>query len=324
MEISLLQKYMSFKGTAPAITKYYPYGECRNSTGDLGTDKLFTGQRLDDTGLYYYGARYYDPTIGRFISADPVIKSLNPQNFNRYSYVLNNPLKYIDPPGYVWTTFGTSTIDGRTYTIQQEYGSYRVADLSEGSYSGSMKGLSTIIAYVGTEFDRVGDYSYGGNYDSGPVVRVDVQTNLRAEPIPVNYVPEGSEQAKDLGNYGGRSLGFNISGFKFGVVNLRYQIYTAQELAGKTWHECFHYYEQTSEGLSWYAKYGVEYAVSRAFGSDHDSAYRNLTDEGQARMYEVNPSSMPPGNAQMLWDSFKQSAGSFLKDLITDMSKLKP
>ena len=39
------------------------YGDCRNSTGDLDTDKLFTGQRLDCTGLYYYGARYYDPVI---------------------------------------------------------------------------------------------------------------------------------------------------------------------------------------------------------------------------------------------------------------------
>ncbi|MFC1932263.1 hypothetical protein ACFLXU_01350 [Chloroflexota bacterium] len=40
--------------------KYYPYGGCRNSQGTLGTDKKFTGQRLDGTGLYYYNARYYD------------------------------------------------------------------------------------------------------------------------------------------------------------------------------------------------------------------------------------------------------------------------
>ena len=66
----------------------------------LGTDKLFTGQRLDDTGLYYYNARYYDPLIGRFISADSIVSDFkNPQAFNRYSYVLNNPLKYTDPSG---------------------------------------------------------------------------------------------------------------------------------------------------------------------------------------------------------------------------------
>ncbi len=36
------------------------------------SDKKFTGQRLDDTGLYYYNSRYYDPMIGRFISPDPL------------------------------------------------------------------------------------------------------------------------------------------------------------------------------------------------------------------------------------------------------------
>jgi RHS repeat-associated protein len=81
--------------------KYLPFGVCRNSP-DLPTDKLFTGQRLDGTGLYYYNARYYDPTIGRFISPDTVIADIyNPQCLNAYSYCLNNPLKYTDPTGNV-------------------------------------------------------------------------------------------------------------------------------------------------------------------------------------------------------------------------------
>jgi len=80
--------------------KYLPFGETR-ATIDIPTDKLFTGQRLDQTGLYYYNARYYDPTIGRFISPDIVIPNpANPQCFNRYSYCLNNPLKYTDPSGH--------------------------------------------------------------------------------------------------------------------------------------------------------------------------------------------------------------------------------
>jgi RHS repeat-associated protein len=75
-------------------------GACLQSP-DLPTDKLFTGQRLDGTGLYYYNARYYDPTIGRFISPDTVIQNpANPQCLNRYTYCLNNPLKYNDPSGF--------------------------------------------------------------------------------------------------------------------------------------------------------------------------------------------------------------------------------
>jgi RHS repeat-associated protein len=85
------------------VIQYYPFGVRRNSQGTLDTDKLFTGQRLDDTGLYFYNARYYDATIGRFISADPVVPDYtNPQSLNRYAYCLNNPLKYIDPTGHSW------------------------------------------------------------------------------------------------------------------------------------------------------------------------------------------------------------------------------
>jgi len=55
----------------------------------------------DNTGLYYYNARYYDPEIGRFISPDTIVPNpANPQSLNRYSYCLNNPLKYIDPSGH--------------------------------------------------------------------------------------------------------------------------------------------------------------------------------------------------------------------------------
>ncbi|MGI2336857.1 MAG: LamG-like jellyroll fold domain-containing protein [Dehalogenimonas sp.] len=88
-------------GAEDSSMKFTPFGECRNSTGDLATDKLFTGQRLDSTGLYYYGARYYDPAIGRFISADTIVQSLiDPQFLNRYQYGRNNPLKWIDPSGH--------------------------------------------------------------------------------------------------------------------------------------------------------------------------------------------------------------------------------
>lgn len=67
----------------------------------------FTGKERDtETGLDYFGARYYSAPQGRFTSADPMMGSANiqkPQTWNRYAYVANNPIKYIDPLGlFLW------------------------------------------------------------------------------------------------------------------------------------------------------------------------------------------------------------------------------
>jgi len=81
---------------------YYPYGEVRYATGELPTEFGFTGQRNESTiGLYDYHARWYNPSLGRFISADTIVpEPASPSDFNRYAYVRNSPLKYIDPSGH--------------------------------------------------------------------------------------------------------------------------------------------------------------------------------------------------------------------------------
>ncbi|MCP4529089.1 MAG: RHS repeat-associated core domain-containing protein [Aestuariibacter sp.] len=85
-------------------TLYYPYGEERWSAsgGTLTTDYGFTGQRRErGIGLYDYNARFYDPALGRFVSADTIVPSPgNPQSLNRYSYARNSPLNRIDPSGH--------------------------------------------------------------------------------------------------------------------------------------------------------------------------------------------------------------------------------
>ena len=61
----------------------------------------FTGKLHDETtGLSYFGARYYDPQVGRFMGFDPVgFDEKSPLSFNRYAYANNNPLKFVDPDG---------------------------------------------------------------------------------------------------------------------------------------------------------------------------------------------------------------------------------
>ncbi|MDW8186391.1 MAG: RHS repeat-associated core domain-containing protein, partial [Anaerolineae bacterium] len=91
----------NLSGSAIARQWYYPYGGVRASTGTLPTRRGYTGQLADETGLYFYNARYYSPLLGRFISADSIVPEPgNPQALNRYSYTYNNPLKYLDPSGH--------------------------------------------------------------------------------------------------------------------------------------------------------------------------------------------------------------------------------
>jgi len=81
---------------------YYPFGEIRMQGTNLPTDVGFTGQRFDShIKLIQMGARWYDPQIGRWISPDTIVPDpKNPQQLNRLTYGLNNPVKHSDPTGH--------------------------------------------------------------------------------------------------------------------------------------------------------------------------------------------------------------------------------
>ncbi len=94
-----------------SLARYDPYGVYRTKppstvNPDI-SDRGFTGHRMNNTGtndlgLVYMNARYYLPEIGRFISADSIVPDpQNPQSFNRYSYVLNSPMNFVDPTGHM-------------------------------------------------------------------------------------------------------------------------------------------------------------------------------------------------------------------------------
>ena len=93
--------------------EYLPFGEelsagvgnrttTEGYSGDLVRQKFTSKERDNETGLDFFEARYYTSTQGRFTSADPLqasAKRRNPQTWNRYTYGLNNPLRFTDPDG---------------------------------------------------------------------------------------------------------------------------------------------------------------------------------------------------------------------------------
>jgi RHS repeat-associated protein len=78
---------------------YGAFGSIYDQMGASGSPRRFTGKEFDgDVKLYYYGARYYDPYLGRFTTRDPA-----GQGLNWYVYANNNPLKFVDPDGRFFT-----------------------------------------------------------------------------------------------------------------------------------------------------------------------------------------------------------------------------
>jgi RHS repeat-associated protein len=91
---------------------HHAYGTVHEGNpAHLNTDRTFTGQKQDGTGLLYYNARYYDPTLGTFISPDTLVPDAGVLfDYNRYLYTRGNPLKYTDPSGHCAEEGRTSTV----------------------------------------------------------------------------------------------------------------------------------------------------------------------------------------------------------------------
>ncbi|MEW2708746.1 RHS repeat-associated core domain-containing protein [Streptomyces koyangensis] len=96
-------------GAGQLITrrKQLPFGAPRATTGtDWPGDRGFVGGTTDPTGYTHLGAREYDPTLGRFLSVDPLLLTDDPTQHNPYTYANNNPVTYADPTGEAYEECG--------------------------------------------------------------------------------------------------------------------------------------------------------------------------------------------------------------------------
>lgn len=95
-------------GAKRSLTQYDPFGKiCRferyGSKIKSGWQGFNDKQLDDESGLLFYGGRYYDPKLGRFMTADTFVPyASDPQSLNRYSYCRNNPVNLVDPSGHIF------------------------------------------------------------------------------------------------------------------------------------------------------------------------------------------------------------------------------
>jgi len=152
------------------------------ASGDSVRQQFTQKERDVETGLDYFGARYHSSVQGRFTSPDPLLSSgklTQPQSWNRYSYVINRPLKLVDPTGLDWGV--TEWVeDGVLHT------NYHWFDGKVGSYGGR--------DYRRVSFGASGHRDI--NADDGSVVRIS-NTGLIRQVIYAG--PSGSGTGGDNG-----------------------------------------------------------------------------------------------------------------------------
>ncbi|MFC3197068.1 DUF6443 domain-containing protein, partial [Parapedobacter deserti] len=172
-------------GMAKFVADYRPFGTVYNQ-GSIPSPKnryLYNGKELQDgSGYYDYGARFYDPVIGRWGSVDPLADEFD--NVSPYNYALNNPLRYIDPDGMaasdtttrnggilqeVWVTVNNFRWPTWTYHIPilgaaAESGN----NLSDGNYLLSVGNFGTSLAEL---------------YTAGLLSEVKIGTSLTKETV---------------------------------------------------------------------------------------------------------------------------------------------
>jgi RHS repeat-associated protein len=177
---------------------FYPFGGERTITNTCAQNYKFTGKERDsETGNDYFGARFYESNLGRFMSVDPSRKSANPsdpQGWNRYAYTLNNPLAFVDRNGK-WPT-------------SPHFGTWTHGDIVDRAFPGLSRHQRQIIkvasALVDRDLSRAGAPAhgmtpYGGDRnkaasDSNKIVR---DSEAAAQATQKQYADQGNKGLSD-------------------------------------------------------------------------------------------------------------------------------
>jgi len=123
-------------GVVQTAYTYEPFGQTTVTGQSNGNALQYTGRENDGTGLYYYRARYYNPTRGRFIAEDPL--EFFGGDVNLYAYVWNAPTNFTDPTGELVAQAAGCAVGGAI--------GYSMTGRGKGALAGSAAGALATMA----------------------------------------------------------------------------------------------------------------------------------------------------------------------------------
>ncbi len=182
---------MDATGVVKQELSYDPWGRLRNPVNqalyDLDNrltlvlgDRGYTGhEHLTNHGLINMNARLYDPVVGRFLSPDPYVQAPSmSQNFNRYSYALNNPLRYTDPNGEFFNfvvggliggvfNLGFQALTGQIHSLKDGLVSFGIGALAGATGVGAGGLISGVGFISGAASGGLGGFASGAIVGAG-------------------------------------------------------------------------------------------------------------------------------------------------------------
>ena len=194
------------------------------------------------------GGRIYDPTLGRFLQADPHIQApKNSQSYNRYAYVLNNPMSYTDPSGYFFKKlfkginkalgkfapiFGIALmfIPGmQAWAAQSLWHAAAVGFGIGGVSTGSLKG-ALIGAFSGAAFHQIGTH-FGGKFSSS---FADATLGQQAQWAGSHALAGGVASSLSGGKFGHGFFSAGFTKFAMGNAGFNYDDVSSGAIAERT------------------------------------------------------------------------------------------
>ena len=198
---------------------YYPFGAQmpgRSSMSEYASKERYTGHEYDDetetdgmTGLYYAGARYYDPVLGKWPVIDPL--SDDYPSHSPYSYAANNPLIFIDPEGLEWFYYQADDEDEKRWHYHEDTPEMVVWN---GQYDDDgnkvmelQGGMMELLSYDGETLSwhqadgtSLSLRAYSGILDENGNIQADKQWEENVGPIPEGWFIVDPENVQNWDN----------------------------------------------------------------------------------------------------------------------------